>query len=201
MKELLRKIKIHAFFSAVVVFSALSFVTDKLKSLFKLSKKTVALALLSVLVFSLVLLSGCRGGFFSGMPGDLKKVRNTENVYDEIWNCAYEEYAGKSSVLTGASSGGRRSVDLGTIQGVNIDKYHVSLRFADNGKKLSISFYDSGFYTYDASTKTLTGNKDEQYITDNFIKYYFEWNDKSQIFSSNYSDGNLGEYTYENSEY
>lgn len=201
MKELLRKIKIHAFFSAVVVFSALSFVTDKLKSLFKISKKTVALALLSVLVFSLVLLSGCRGGFFSGMPGDLKKVRNTENVYDEIWNCAYEEYAGKSSVLTGASSGGQRNVDLGTIQGVSIDKYRVSLRFADNGKKLSISFYDSGFYTYDASTKTLTGNKDEQYIADNFIKYYFEWNDKSQIFSSNYSESNLGEFTYEKSEY
>ncbi len=201
MKELLRKIKIHAFFSAVVVFSALSFVTDKLKSLFKISKKTVALALLSVLVFSLVLLSGCRGGFFSGMPGDLKKVRNTENVYDEIWNCAYEEYAGNNSVLTGASSGGQPVIDLGAIQGVNIKKYHVSLRFEGDGNKLRIWLGDEGSYTYDASTKTLAGNKDEQYITDNFIKYYFEWNDKSQIFSSNYSDGNLGEYTYENSEY
>ena len=163
-----------------------------------MKKAAVVILLTAMALFSF---SGCRGGFFSGMPGDLKKVRNTENVYDEIWNCAYEEYAGKSSVLTGASSGGRRNVDLGTIQGVNIDKYHVSLWFADNGKKLSISFYDSGFYTYDASTKTLAGNKDEQYIADNFIKYYFEWNDKSQIFSSDYSDGNLGEFMFEKSEY
>ena len=162
-------------------------------------KKTIlALLLITTALFTL---SGCRGGFFSGMPGDLKKVRNVQNVYDEIWNCLYEEYAGKNSVLIGASSGGRRNVDLGTIQGVNIKKYNISLWFADNGKKLSISLNDSGFYTYDASMKTLTGNNDEQYIADNFIKYYFEWNGKSQIFSSNYSEDNLGEYTYEISEY
>ena len=158
-----------------------------------MKKAAVVILLTATVLFSF---SGCRGGFFSGMPGDLKKVKNMQNVYDEIWNCVYEEYAGKNSVLTGASSGGQPVIDLGTIQGVNINKYNVSLWFADNGKKLSISLNDSAFYTYDASMKTLTGNNDEQYIADNFIKYYFEWNDKSQIFSSNYSDGDLGEYSF-----
>ncbi len=162
-------------------------------------KKLIAVLLAILAAASLCACS--MGNLFSGMPGDLKKVRNAENVYDEIWNCVYEEYAGKNSVLTGASSDGRPVIDLGTIQGVNINKYNVSLRFEDNGKKLSISLNDGVFYTYHANTKTLTGNKDEQYITDNFIKYYFEWNDKSQLFSSGYSPDDLGEYTFEKPEY
>lgn len=162
-------------------------------------KKLIA-ALLSILAAA-SLCACSMGNLFSGMPGGLKRVKNVQNVYDEIYNCVYEEYAGKNSVLTGASSGGRPVIDLGTIQGVNINKYNVSLRFEDNGKKLSISLNDGVFYTYHANTKTLTGNKDEQYITDNFIKYYFEWNDKSQLFSSDYSDGNLGEFMFEKSEY
>lgn len=163
-----------------------------------MKKAILALLLITTALFAL---SGCRGGFFSGMPDGLKRVKNVQNVYDEIYNCVYEEYAGKNSVLTGASSGGQPVIDLGAIQGVNIKKYHVSLRFEGDGNKLRIWLGDEGAYTYDASTKTLTGNKDERYIADNFIKYYFEWNNKSQIFSSDYSDGDLGEYTYEISEY
>lgn len=172
-----------------------------------MKKAILALLLITTALFTL---SGCRGGFFSGMPDGLKRVKNVQNVYDEIYNCVYDEWAGKNTVLTGASSGGWVDYDLGAFDAVRIEKNNIVLAFYNNGKgvyQLYIAIHtekslsSSVSYRYNPQTKTLSGKNDEQYITDDFIKYYFEWNDKSQIFSSNYSEDNLGEYTYEISEY
>lgn len=94
--------------------------------------------------------------------------------------------------------------DLGVFQNIQIPTLDMCLAF--NDESLQILFYNHietvGWnhsfcilYRYDINDKKLYGEKDIDYLKDNFLSRFFEWCDESGV-TSKYSLQNLGNYTF-----
>ena len=167
---------------------------------------TVVFAAVAALVAAPVLLAAVYICIFIFSPPDsMSRVKNVQNVYYEVWNLMSDECRGKKTVLSSATPEAYRDFDLWEFNGVRIPEHEISLvymREPEGQERLHIyvnwcSMSDESIsYYYDTKTKLLTGEKEEAYLLENFLKLYFEWREDGGH-SSDYSMENLGEYTFE----
>lgn len=163
---------------------------------------TVVFAAVAVLITAAVLLVAVRICIYMFSPPDsMSRVKNVRNVYDEVWNLMSNECRGKKTVLSSATPEAYKDFDPWLE--LRIPEYVALFHCPDHDGpgELSIFLYTPReeptiHYTYCPETKILTGEKDEAYLLENFLKFYFEWLQESGK-SSEYSIESLGEYTFE----
>jgi hypothetical protein len=157
-------------------------------------KKRILIALLClILVLSVIL--ALTGGFTKGVLSEY--IYFPRNVYEEIWNLVLSEERGCATVLTYPESA-YVDCDLGMFQNIQIPSCNVVLSWWDG---LSFLFWtDKGnyiHYVYDYRTQTLTADTELAYLTEQFLRDYFQWCETSPDFSSKFSLENLGECFYQ----
>ncbi len=169
---------------------------------------TVVFVAVAALIAAAVLLAAVLVCIFIFSPPDsMSRVKNVQNVYDEVWNLMSDECRGKKTVLSSATPEAYKDFDP-WLQ-LSIPEHHAGLSHVpnyDGRDKLWIGLYlpmeqedastRSVYYIYDADTKLLTGEKDEVYLLENFLKLYFDWMEAGGK-RSEYSPESLGEYNFE----
>lgn len=135
-------------------------------------------------------------------PADsMSRVKNVQNVYDEVWNLMSDECRGKKTVLSSATPEAYKDFD--PFLELRIPEYVGLFHWPDHDGRgeMHIALYSPRedptiHYTYYPDTKLLTGEKDEAYLLENFLKLYFDWMEAGGK-RSEYSPESLGEYTFE----
>lgn len=120
------------------------------------------------------------------------KIYRPENVYEEIWNLVVLEQFGGETVLTTSTEGAYAHFGLGEFEQINIYDPDVCISWMyDPHKLLKFSLMtEDGYvhFVYDYETKTLYGEEQPEFLMENFLKYYLEWNKEE----TKYTPDNLG---------
>ena len=145
---------------------------------------------------------------FSAFEPTLKRVRNPQNVYDELWNLFVAESQGETTVLTTATKDTRfritdESISLSIPEGNIVLEWDCS-SYNAKGKQgkgvLRIRMWDddgkSHWYWYDNESKVLRGEDAEMYMK-RWLRKYYQWCEESDTFSSQFSADDRGTYTYQ----
>ena len=130
--------------------------------------------------------------------------KKTENVFDQLYYEVKSVKKGKDSVLLAGTQTAYADYDLGEFVSIQIPDLDMCLDFDE--KSLHILFFNhsdteewnTSFcvrYRYDIRDKKLYGEKDLDYLNDNFLSYFFEWCYDSGE-TSIYSLQDLGNYTF-----
>ncbi len=129
------------------------------------------------------------------------ELKETRNVFDEIWNLmVLERYSVKQTVLTSSTKDAYVDYDLGEFESIVIPHFNLNISWwsSGDGERELCFFYRIGdgeyaIFLYNYKSKTLYGDTDFSYLIDNFLTDYFEWcNDDTR-----YCIDNLGDYTFE----
>lgn len=115
------------------------------------------------------------------------KIYNPDNVYEEIWNMVVSEQFGKPTVLTTTTEGAYAKFGLGEFEQVNIPELKMCVLWLRDPHKLLEFFFitEEGYihFAYDYETKTLYGDEQPEFLMENFLQYYFEWNKEETKYS------------------
>ena len=128
----------------------------------------------------------------------------TENVFDQLYYEVKSIKKGNDSILLTGTKTAFADYDLGSFENIQIPDLDMCLDFDE--KSLYILFFNHGetenwntsfcvLYRYDICDKKLYGEKELNYLNDNFLLYYFEWCNTSEE-TNVYSLQNLGNYTF-----
>ena len=131
-------------------------------------------------------------------------IRKTENVFDQLYYEIKSVKMGCDSVLLTGTQTAYAEYDFGAFENIQIPELDMCLDFDD--KSLYILFFNHSetekwntsfcvLYRYDIGDQKLYGERDLDYLNDNFLSHYFEWCNTSKNPSS-YSFQNLGSYTF-----
>ena len=168
-----------------------------MKKVFAIVFATIAAIIAAAVLLAAVLV--CI--FIFSPPDSMSRVKNVQNVYDEVWNLMSDECRGKKTVLSSATPEAYKDFDPWLE--LRIPEYVGLFHWPDHDGpgELSICLYTPReeptiHYTYCPETKLLSGEKDEAYLLENFLKLYFEWMEASGK-RSEYSPESLGEYNFE----
>ena len=132
------------------------------------------------------------------------RFKQPENVFDQLYYEVKTVKNGEDSVIMTGTPGVEIIYEMGIFQSIWIPTLDMSLRF--NEDSLYILFYNhiepvgwnmskSILYRYDIRDKKLYGERDIDYLKENFLSQFFEWSDSSEE-SSAYSLKYLGDYTF-----
>jgi len=120
------------------------------------------------------------------------KIYRPDNVYEEIWNMVVAEQFGGETVLTTSTEGTYVKFGLGEFEQVNIPELDMAILWMYDPHKLLEFFFktEEGYvhFVYDYETKTLYGEEQSEFLMENFLKYYLEWNKEE----TKYSPDDLG---------
>ncbi len=128
----------------------------------------------------------------------------TENVFDRLYYEVKSIKKGNDSILLTGTQTAFVDYDFGSFENIQIPDLDMCLDFDD--KSLYILFFNHSetekwntsfcvLYRYDIRDKKLYGEKELDYLNDNFLSYYFEWCNASEE-TNVYSLQNLGNYTF-----
>lgn len=128
----------------------------------------------------------------------------TENVFDRLYYEVKSVKKGNDSILLTGTQTAFADYDFGFFENIQIPDLDMCLDFDD--KSLYILFFNHTetekwntsfcvLYRYDICDKKLYGEKELDYLNDNFLSYYFEWCNTSGE-TNVYSLQNLGNYTF-----
>ena len=124
------------------------------------------------------------------------KLYRPDNVYEEIWNLVVSEQFGTPTVLTTSTEGAYAHYGLGEFEQVNIPELDMAVLWMYDPHKLLEFFFktDEGYvmFVYDYETKTLYGEEQPEFLMENFLKYYLEWNKEE----TKYTPDNLGNASF-----
>ena len=130
--------------------------------------------------------------------------KKIENVFDQLYYEVKSIKKGKDSILLTGTESAFADYDLGSFENIQIPDLDMCLDFDE--KSLYILFFNHSetekwntsfcvLYRYDICDKKLYGEKDLDYLNDNFLSHFFEWcNDSGKM--SLYSLQDLGNYTF-----
>ena len=127
-----------------------------------------------------------------------------ENVFDQLYYEVKSVKKGKDSILLTGTESAYTAYDFGEFESIQIPDLDMSLDF--DSKSLYILFFNHSekgkwntsfcvLYRYDIHDKKLYGEKDIDYLNDNFLSHFFEWCNASEE-TSIYSLQDLGTYTF-----
>ena len=128
----------------------------------------------------------------------------TDNVFDELYYEVESVKKGQDSVLLTGTRTAYADCDLGAFENIQIPDLDMCLDY-DN-KSLYILFFnhndaekwDTSFcvlYRYDVAEKKLYGERNFDYLNENFLSHYIEWCSEASGKNS-YSSQFMGDYTF-----
>jgi len=131
-------------------------------------------------------------------------IKKIENVFDQLYYEVQSVKYGKDSVLLTGTQTAYANYDFGSFENIQIPDLDMCLDF--DGKSLYLLFFNHSetktwntsfcvLYRYDIYDKKLYGEKELDYLNDNFLSYYFEWYNASEE-THVYSLQDLGNYTF-----
>jgi len=137
-------------------------------------------------------------------PISCAKSKDAENVFEELYYEVKSVKDGHSSVLLTGTSTAFADYDLGVFQNIQIPARDMALSFDE--ESLYILFFNHGeakewntsfcvLYRYDLNDKKLYGEKDLDYLNDNFLSHYFKWCGNMQE-TGKFSLQDHGDYTF-----
>lgn len=128
----------------------------------------------------------------------------SENVFDQLYDEVKSVKKGNESVLLTGTQTAYADYDFGFFENIQIPDLDMCLDFDD--QSLYILFFNhseteewnSSFYVlyrYDVRDKTLYGERELDYLNENFLSHYFAWWGAAKEPNA-YSLKNLGTYTF-----
>ncbi len=132
----------------------------------------------------------------------------TDNVFDQLYYEVRNVKWGGDSVLVSGTKSAYTDYDFGFFQNIQIPDLDMCLSIRED--TLDILFFNTGengewntsyciHYAYKLKEKKLYGEDSLDYLLENFLNDYFQWQSDAEI-ENPYTPINLGTYDFEQKE-